>query len=69
MTESGIGDEGEGFHGIIAFDCDGDHMPDASTWVGVGPEGEAVAEPALLNGPACREVTEIGVYLTECVGT
>ena len=63
-----IGEEGEGFHGIIAFDFDGDKVADASTWVGVGPEGEAIADPALLNGPACRGVTAIGVYLTECVG-
>src|SRR5262245_65131665 len=31
---------GEGLHGIIAFDFTGDGIADASTWTGVGPDGE-----------------------------
>lgn len=59
-------DTGEGFHGIVAFDFDGDGEADASTWFGVGPEGE-VPLVAQLAGPACRGLTNIGIYLTQCV--
>lgn len=58
---------GEGFHGIVAFDLDGDGEADASTWFGVGPDGEIPLE-AQFKGPACRGLTNIGIYLTECVG-
>lgn len=58
---------GEGFHGIIAFDIDGDGKADASIWVGVGPDGQIPLE-AQFAGPACRGLTNIGVYLTQCVG-
>jgi hypothetical protein len=58
---------GEGFHGIVAFDFDGDGEADASTWFGVGPDGEIPLE-AQFAGPACRGLTNIGVYLTQCVG-
>lgn len=58
---------GEGFHGIIAFDLDGDGEADASTWIGVGPDGQIPLE-AQFAGPACRGLTNIGVYLTQCVG-
>jgi hypothetical protein len=60
-------DTGEGFHGLIAFDFDGDGVADASTWLGVGPEGEIPLE-AQFRGPACRGLTNIGVYLEQCVG-
>jgi hypothetical protein len=63
-----VGPEGEGFHGLIAFDFDGDGLADVSTWVGVGPDGNEVPEGAQLNGPACRGLTDIGVYFTECLG-
>lgn len=57
---------GEGFHGIIAFDFDGDGEADASTWIGVGPDGE-IPLLAQLAGPACRGLTNVGIYLTQCV--
>jgi hypothetical protein len=60
-------DTGEGFHGLIAFDDDGDGVADASTWSGVGPEGEIPLE-AQFRGPACRGLTNIGVYFEQCVG-
>jgi hypothetical protein len=67
--EQGIIDPetGEGFHGIVAFDFDGDGEADASTWFGVGPDGE-IPLVAQFAGPACRGLTNIGVYLTQCVG-
>jgi hypothetical protein len=59
---------GQGFHGLIAFDMDGDGIADASTWFGVGPDGTEIPEGAQLNGPACRGLTSIGIYFTECLG-
>jgi hypothetical protein len=59
---------GEGFHGIVAFDFDGDGVADASTYFGVGPDGTEIPLEAQFAGPACRGLTNIGVYLTQCVG-
>ncbi|HZD21993.1 MAG TPA: hypothetical protein VE569_01095 [Acidimicrobiia bacterium] len=65
--EQGVVDPetGKGFHGIVAFDLDGDGVADASTWIGVGPDGQ-VPVVAQLKGPACRGLTNVGIYLTEC---
>jgi len=57
---------GEGFHGLIAFDFDGDGVADASTYIGVGPDGE-IPLNAQFNGPACRGMTNLGIYFSECV--
>lgn len=67
--EQGIvdGDTGEGFHGLIAFDFDGDRIADASTWLGVGPEGE-IPLVAQFRGPACRGLTNLGIYFEQCLG-
>jgi hypothetical protein len=62
-------DTGEGFHGIVGFDFDGDGVADFSTWFGVGPDGDEIPENAQLNGPACRGITDIETYFTECVGS
>ena len=59
---------GEGFHGLIAFDGDGDGIADFSTWIDVGPDGE-VPLVAQLNGPACRGLTNLFIYFTECQGS
>ena len=56
---------GEGFHGLIAFDVDGDGVADASTWI-VGPEDE-IPLVAQFAGPDCRGVTNIGTYFEQCV--
>ena len=67
--EQGLVDpnSGEGFHGMIAFDLTGDGIADASTWFGVGPDGE-IPLVAQFKGPACKGLTNIGIYLTQCVG-
>jgi len=57
---------GEGFHGILAFDMDGDNVADASIYFGVGPDGEIPLE-AQFRGPACRGLTNIGILLTQCL--
>ena len=59
---------GAGFHGIIAFDLDGDGAADVSSWFGVGPGGDEIPAVAQLNGPVCRGLTNLGLYLTECQG-
>jgi len=59
-------DTGDGFHGQIAFDFDGDGLADASTYVGVGPDGEIPLE-AQFRGPACRGLTYLGILFTQCV--
>ena len=59
---------GEGYRGLIGIDLDGDGAVDVSTWIGVGPDGLAIAEQAQENGPACRGVTDIETYFAECLG-
>ena len=58
----------EGFHGLIAFDATGDGIADFSTWIEVGPEGE-IPLVAQLSGPACRGLTNLFIYFTECQGS
>jgi hypothetical protein len=57
---------GEGFHGLVAFDFDGDGTAELTTWI-VGPDDE-VPEIAQFSGPDCHGVTNIGIYFSECVG-
>jgi hypothetical protein len=40
---------GEGFHGLVGLDFDGDGTVDAMTYL-VGPEGDALPETAIANG-------------------
>jgi hypothetical protein len=40
---------GEGFHGLVGLDFDGDGTVDVMTYI-VGPEGDAVPETAINNG-------------------
>lgn len=58
---------GAGLHGLIGLDFDSDGDADVSTWVGVGPEGTEIPDTAQDNGPACRGLTNLFVYLTTCV--
>jgi hypothetical protein len=59
---------GEGFHGLVAFDFDGDGAADASTYIGVGPNGE-IPIKAQFKGPACRGITNLGIYFEQCQGS
>jgi hypothetical protein len=63
-----IGPDGEGFHGLIAFDVNGDGIADASTWLDVGPDGE-IPLVAQLSGPACQGLTNLFIYFTVCQGS
>jgi hypothetical protein len=63
-----VSETGEGFHGLIAFDFDGDGVADASTYIGVGPNGEIPLD-AQFRGPACRGLTNLGIYFAQCVGS
>ena len=56
---------GEGFHGLIGADFNGDGTVDFSTYI-VGPNDE-IPDFAQFNGPACRGITNIAVYMSECV--
>jgi hypothetical protein len=57
---------GEGFHGLVGLDLDGDGAADLSTWI-VGPNDE-VPLNAQLNGAACRGVVNIGDYFACLAG-
>ena len=59
-------DTGEGFHGLVGIDLDGDGAADFSIYFGVGPDGEIPLE-AQSNGPACRGITNIETLLTQCL--
>ncbi len=59
-------DTGEGFHGLIGFDMDGDGAADIATYI-VGPEDE-IPWQAQARGPDCRGITNIGTYLEQCLG-
>jgi hypothetical protein len=62
-----VGPNGEGFHGIVAIDFDGDGIADVSTYIGVGPDGE-IPLNAQLAGPACRGMTNLGIVFEQCLG-
>ena len=40
---------GEGFHGLVGLDFDGNGTVDAMTYI-VGPEGDALPDTAIANG-------------------
>lgn len=58
-------DTGEGFHGLVGFDFDGDGGVDFQTYI-VGPDDE-IPLPAQFNGPSCRGITNVAVYFDECL--
>lgn len=66
--ERGIVDvaSGEGFHGLLGVDLDGDGAADVSIYFGVGPDGEIPLD-AQFRGPACRGLSNIGIILSQCL--
>jgi hypothetical protein len=58
-------DTGEGFHGLLGFDLDGDAVADLTTFI-VTPNF-ALPEQAQLNGAACHGVVSIEAFFTQCV--
>jgi hypothetical protein len=55
---------GEGYHGIIGLDFDGDGLVDVGTFiVGVADE---IPLNAQFNGPACRGITNIDLFFSQC---
>jgi hypothetical protein len=59
---------GAGFHGLLGLDFTGDGVADVTTWFGVGTDGTEIPEVAQFSGPPCRGITNIGIYLTQCLG-
>lgn len=55
---------GEGFHGIIGFDDDGDGVADGFTWI-VTPDGEIPLQ-AQWRGSVCHGVINFETAMTTC---
>jgi len=66
ISQGLVSPDGEGFHGLIGLDFDGDKATDVATWI-VGPDGE-IPKNAQDNGDPCRGVTNIDVFLSTCIG-
>jgi hypothetical protein len=65
-VDNGIIDpeSGEGFHGLIGFDFDGDELVDVMTYQ-VGPEGDALPETAIENGSPDHGIVDIGTLFPD----
>jgi hypothetical protein len=57
-------ESGEGFHGLIGIDFDGDGAADVATYI-VGPTGE-IPLKAQYNGPTCKGIVNMETFMTEC---
>jgi hypothetical protein len=53
---------GEGFHGLIGLDFDGDQTVDVMTYQ-VGPDGDALPETAIDNGSPDHGIVGIGTVV------
>jgi hypothetical protein len=53
---------GEGFHGLVGIDFNGDNTVDAMTYL-VGPEGDALPETAIRNGSPDHGIVGIEAVL------
>lgn len=61
-----VGPDGEGFHGLVGIDFDGDTVADIATFI-VGP-GSEIPRTAQDSGDPCRGITNIETFFTVCVG-
>ncbi|HET6968004.1 MAG TPA: hypothetical protein VFI44_06985 [Ornithinibacter sp.] len=61
-----VGPDGEGFHGLVGLDFDGDMVVDMATFI-VGP-GDQIPLNAQSNGDPCHGITNIETFFAECVG-
>jgi hypothetical protein len=63
-VNSGIIDpaSGEGFHGLIGLDFDGDQTVDVMTYQ-VGPDGDALPQTAIDNGSPDHGIVDIGTVV------
>lgn len=57
---------GAGFHGLIGFDDNLDGVVDGATYI-VGPDGEIPLQ-AQLRGATCKGITNVYLYMQECLG-
>ncbi|KAB7745709.1 hypothetical protein GA707_07350 [Nostocoides sp. F2B08] len=55
---------GEGFHGLLGIDLDGDGAVDVATYM-VGRDGE-IPQKAQWNGPTCKGIVNFETFMTEC---
>ena len=53
---------GEGFHGLVGLDFDGDGTVDVMTYI-VGPDGDALPETAIQNGSPDHGIVGIETVL------
>jgi hypothetical protein len=53
---------GEGFHGLVGLDFDGDQTVDVMTYQ-VGPDGDALPQTAIDNGSPDHGIVDIGTVL------
>ena len=60
-----VSPDGVGFHGLVGLDFDGDGVVDVATYI-VGP-GDEIPPNAQDNGDPCHGITNIAVYMSECV--
>ena len=58
---------GEGFHGLLGFDFDGDAVADLTTFI-VTPNF-ALPEQAQLRGAPCHGIVSIETFFTQCVSS
>jgi hypothetical protein len=56
---------GEGFHGLLGFDLNGDAVADLTTFI-VTPNF-ALPEQAQMRGAPCHGVISIETFFTQCV--
>lgn len=57
--------DGDGYHGLVGFDADGDGAADFDTYI-VG-KGAIVPAAEKQTGDPCHGITDFETYFTQCV--